>query len=172
MTPIQHLSFYLSYCRAEHAIMEVLPDYIRDGYIFAKAVRIADIASDGINLKQLDVVEDIRTDDFLTSYILKNTLFNILKTPVTANVAQCKYAWTEAIYTELVKSLLDRYISAWHETESLLYCELGLGDRACCQKRAIMLALAQKIKTWLQENMEELHRHCVHYQVKKFIGKI
>ena len=166
--------FQQSYCRAEKQVMNNLPEHITEGYIVAKAVRIAAISGQSLNTDTLGIVEDINVDDFITSYVLKTCLFNVLnKLHAESNcernvdldnmnseyvpIQDCKYAWADAIYAELERALIDRVLKLWHsESDSLLFCQQCTSPRACCRKTAVMLAFTQEIRRWLKQHMNEL----------------
>ena len=63
-----------SYHLNEQILMKDLPRYIRGGFILAKAVRIASIAQPD-NIELFELQETIKTDDVISSFILKACLF-------------------------------------------------------------------------------------------------
>ena len=44
----------------------------------AKGVRLSGIFRPGINMKELQIVEDLQIDDYVSSHLLKNCLFLLL----------------------------------------------------------------------------------------------
>ena len=152
--------FRVSHCRLEREVMAGLPDYMKNGYIFSKAVRIADICGEQFNFKNFDVEEDISAEDFITSYILKNSFLNVikaLKEQRRSNIPECKYEWAEAIYVELKEALVKKEIQLWH-SGVLLTCEECKVTYTCCQKRVIMLMLVRNILKWFKKNISVLRK--------------
>ena len=165
--------FHLSYCQAEQCIMDQLPKYIKDGYIVSKAVRVATIAGQGINLDQLDIIDDIRTDEYVTSYKLKNSLLTLVHNPYLRNkIDKNKYAWALAIITDLEENLVKKEVHAWHHYSYLVNCTDCHMNRACCQKRLVTLRLVKNIKIWLEKNMNDLVCRSKDTAVSSFLASI
>ena len=62
----------------EQKVLKSLRVHVRQGYILAKAIRITDISQPG-NIETFELQETIKTDDVISSFILKACLFNDIR---------------------------------------------------------------------------------------------
>ena len=192
-------------------MIAALPLNVKHGLILAKAARIASIARPTEDLtSHFDLQEDIHVDDFITSYMLKTFLMNVLPrhklsddcncigniscesddpnsdadtetddsntATDSASAAprqnllkssQCKWlalhakrgsacSWAIRIYKELKTHLEVR-------TTLSLCLDFGsvmspcYGDRGCCKKRKLTLAMTSQILDWFQQHKEKLN---------------
>ena len=157
----------ITFSEGEHEIMRTLPDYVRSGYITAKAVRLASICEPGLNPKELGVVEPIDIQSFVSSYALKNSLYNLLiniKNKKKQEPETCRFAWADQIFLELEDSLSQNKIPSWYEQDEPLFevhdctnpAHEGL---ACIRKTQLMLALIQQMRAWLAANIHHLKQN-------------
>ena len=151
-----------SYCRAEKEVMSRLPLHIKNGYIIAKALRIAPISGNNLDFESLHIADDFNVDEFISSYVLKTCLFNILKKMESNATEQnvsfastCKFVWADNIFEELEESLVKKDLELWYEG-TLLYCVYCEVPKPCCRKLDTMLAMVKEIRRWLEEHMGEL----------------
>ena len=93
----------------------------------AKAVRLSEICGPGIKIKELQLVEDLHIDDYVSSHMLKNCLILLLQSlrficadeqdngdarmPKKDNHC-CKYVWADRIYHVLQTALLRKRLNA------------------------------------------------------------
>ena len=119
----RHLSkrydrFTLSYHDVELRILNAAPAECKEGYIVAKALRIATICCPRNEIK-LGLQESIKCDDnLITSYILKNCLFSVLVRETMEQdkcIKRSVFQWADAIYEELEKCLNQRFLPVWFD---------------------------------------------------------
>ena len=107
-------SFPITYSSAEASLIGNVASHIKEGYITAKGLRLASICLPDVRLRDLGVSANIDIEKYITSYRLKNALFNILKDKERQPDAECKFEWADAIYAELQGSLMnDRRLPLW-----------------------------------------------------------
>ena len=152
------LHFPITYSSAEALLISNVASHIRDGYITAKGLRLASICSCGVHSQDLGVSANIDIDKYITSYRLKNSLFNILKDEDRQPNSECKFEWADAIYAELQGSLeTDQFLTSWYDDyDALLYCPDYTDMYMFSQKRKLILAFIHEIRSWLVSNMSQL----------------
>ena len=159
----ENINFSVSYSLGEQTLMASLPEHMRDGYILAKAIRLTAICEQpGLSREDLQDLEPIDIQKYISSYTLKNCLFIILKNikkGQMGGIESCRFAWADATYGELIDQLeTKRCIDVWYdESGTLLNCTNHDEDiYSCCQKRRLILALCYQIRFWLTENLTKL----------------
>ena len=139
----------------EQQMIRKLPLYIRNGLILAKAVRIANIAHPE-NIERFELQETIKTDDVISSFILKACLFGKDKHKEVFNECLTPHDVATTIYELLQKYLLEKKIESEYSQEKPLECSKCQVERGCCKRRKIMLAIVEKILQWLYANKSML----------------
>ena len=156
--------FLVSYACAENAIIKAVPHEIRLGYCTAKAVRIAAICQPK-DIESLYLNDSIKSDDCITSYMLKTCLINLVHRYGCVNGT--RYDWAEKMYEELETCVHKGCLRSDISGEHVFQCSHALFDHTygiptvkmddlCCRKHRIILALCKPIRSWLRENKADL----------------
>ena len=136
-------------------MMKSLSIHIRNGFILAKAVRIASI-SQPENLESFGLVEAINVDDVITSFILKAHLFDDVGYKSEFDKSKTSHDVALMIYEHLRTSLKEKLIVSNYAGECPVDCTRCDGEYGCCKQRKLMLAMVEKILEWLKEYKDEL----------------
>ena len=137
-------------------MMSGLKKCVKEGYILAKAVRLACIAQPD-NIESYGLAENINVDDVISSFILKACLFgehatheDILKcvSPVQVSIL---------LYERLIKQLQDKVVYSPYTGESPVDCTKCVIERGCCKRRRLMLEMCKNIQRWITTNTSELN---------------
>ena len=123
--------------------------------------------------------EDIYVDDFITSYLLKTCLMNLL--PLHSKPEKCKCncndrlawvykpttecrwpaverdsacGWAISIYEKLKTDLEAKVIHTWYDRDDLGNCYNCEVERGCCKKRKLTMAMTSQILVWLQKHQQ------------------
>ena len=139
----------------ERKMMKDLPKNVLNGFILAKAVRMASIAQPD-NLQSFKLQESIKSDDVISSFILKACLFGYSKQKVEFNSCLAPYDVALHIYELLLKYLNERQVTSECSRENPVDCSFCQVERGCCKQRKLMIAMAKKILQWLKENKGNL----------------
>ena len=140
---------------------------IINGYILAKALRIANISQPD-NLESFGLEETINVDDVITSFIFKAYLLD--KDGHTADFVSRYYKMgrnvslyelhpvvvAKLIYEQLRFDLIKKEIISSHTKEWPVDCRVCEHEYGCCKQRKLMLAMVEKILDWLNELADEL----------------
>ena len=160
--------FDVSHSSVEQTVIASLPVNMKHGLILAKAVRLASIARPTEDVtSHYGLQEDIHVDDFITSYMLKTRLMQLLHRH--SETEDCRYkerqarrwmacGWAIKIYEQLKKDLEAKKLGVWHTGIILMnctYCEVEYG---CCKKRKLTLAMTSQILRWLKRHKKDLNR--------------
>ena len=142
----------------EHQLMRSLPVHTRNGFILAKAVRIASIAQP-YNIESFGLEEAVNVDDVITSFILKAHVFHeeIFKSDFDKYITPQDVA--VAVYEHVKTNLDKKQISASYASYIKEYpvdCTECDHEYGCCKQRKLMLAMVDKILEWLKEHKNEL----------------
>ena len=132
-----------------------LPIYIRKGFILAKAVRIASIAQPD-NIEEFELQEKIKTDDVISSFILKACLFRAGKVNTEFNECSTPHDVVTKIYEMLEAGLIKEEVYSEYSRESPINCTHCQVERGCCKRRKLMLAMVEQILQWLKENKNNI----------------
>ena len=163
--------FKVSTAVVERSVLDELPERARHGLIVAKAARIADISCTDATTAAvtLELPEEASSEDFITTYMLKNSLFHSLPTvkyggdvdvsPGDVDRTLSVYAWADKIYEKLESCLSDGPLRSFFLPEEVLtYCthKGGSANLPCCSKKKVALTLCRNIRRWLRQNMAVL----------------
>ena len=145
-----------SFHKQEQRMIRELQPFQRNGFILAKAVRIASISKPD-DVIALDLIEDIYADSVISSFVLKACLFDKkgIKTEFQGRHTPSDVAIK--IYEILLFGLEQRLVESAYTGERPVYCKTCRVERGCCKKRKFMKAMVEKILTWLQGNKDWLH---------------
>ena len=136
-------------------MMRELPKLIRKGFILAKAVRIASVAQPD-NIELFELQETIKTDDVISSYILKACFLRVGKVKTEIYECSTPHEVATTIYELLEAGLIEKYILSEYNDESPVHCTSCEVERGCCKRRKLMLAMVEKILQWLKENKNNI----------------
>ena len=114
--------------------MRDLPEHIRNGFILAKAVRIASIAQPD-NIEEFELEESISADDVITSFILKACLFGKDKQKNKFDKCSTAYDVAKMIYKLLQDYLRDKKVDSEYSHETPVFCKNCEAERGCCKKK-------------------------------------
>ena len=147
--------FHLSHARVELALISGLPEKVRRALTVAKGLRITEIA--GEKLGSLGFTEHVSSEDFITSYMLKNSLLHYYsECSPTALEEESEFEWADRIYEQLETDVERNTLRAYCHDEFLGPCHYShTGDQlklACCSKKTVILALCKQIREWLNRN--------------------
>ena len=135
--------------------------HVHQGYILAKAIRITDISQPG-NIETFELQETIKTDDVISSFILKACLFNDNRNTgffLKEEFFDCftPYDVCTKIYELLHQYLNEKVVRSEYSNEFPIRCHNWCDvERGCCKRRKLMLAMVEKILQWLKENEHQL----------------
>ena len=154
----------VTFSEGEHDIMHRLPEHVRGGYVTAKAMRLASICEPGLNQQELGIIEPIDIQSFISSYVLKTCLYNLLikiENKMKTEPKNCRFAWADEIFRELEDSLNQGKIPCWYDQKQALFGRHVLPHEnhdglVCGRKLQLMLALTQTMRSWLVSNMHNL----------------
>ena len=150
--------FMLSHACVEVNYIKNLPMQIKLGLIVAKALRMAAVSKHAA-LTGISENESINVDDFITSYMLKTCLIEILKD--SDNQKGTAYDWADRIYCFLEQSLEYGTLYSYNDDcgdDFIVRCD-HLPDspmKSCCLERKVILELCYAIRAWLRKNKSEL----------------
>ena len=145
-----------SYHTKEHEMMRFLPKHIRNGFILAKAVRIASISQPD-NLESFELEETINADDVITSFVLKACFLDRCGHSSDYDESKTSLEVAETIYEQLRNSLNKKLLVSSYTLERPVDCtECDNDEYGCCKQRKLMLAMVEKILFWLKEHKDEL----------------
>ena len=139
----------------EQQMIRDLPAILRHGFILAKAVRIASIAQPN-NIETFDLQETIKTDDVISSFILKACLFGEDIHKEQFNECSTPHDVATTIYELLQEYLNDKHVFSAYNNEDPVGCSFCEVERGCCKRRKLMFAMVEKIRQWLKENRDQL----------------
>ena len=139
----------------EQRMISNLPKHMRNGFILAKAVRIASIAKPD-NIESFELQETINTDDVISSFILKACLFE--KDKMKDEFYACSKPVEAAIpiYELLQNYLSEKNVRSEYSYEEPVNCTMCKFERGCCKRRKLMLAMVEKILQWLEDYKDKL----------------
>ena len=143
-----------------HRLIDELNRHEKQGFILAKAVRIASIAQPD-NLDSFDLEENIKVDDVITTFLLQMCLPNEVDFKDDFNLCLTPYAVACKIYEILLEQIQSRKLHSNFLNETIYFCsdksdKSCLSDRGCCKHRQMMTAMVAKILSWLQTHGDEL----------------
>ena len=139
----------------EQQMMRELPLYIRNGFILAKAVRIASIAQPD-NTELFELQEAIKTVDVISSFVLKACLFGKDRHKEAFNKYLTPHDVSTNIYERLQNYLNAKEVKSEYSRESPVNCFGCQVERGSCKRRNLMLAMVRMIIKWLEENKDRL----------------
>ena len=128
---------------------------MRNGFILAKAVRIASIAQPE-NIESFELQETIKTDDVISSFALKACLFGINKYKDEFDDCLTPHDVAVKMYEQLGDYLNGKQIYSSYSLESSLDCAPCKVERGFCKRRKLMLSMVHNILHWLKEHKSEL----------------
>ena len=134
-----------------------LPKHVTNGLILAKAVRIASIAQPE-NIESFELQEPIKTDDVISSFILKACLFSYDKQKKEFDKCLTPHDVATKIYELLQTYLNERLVKSEYSHEEPVHCTYCAVERGCCKRRNLMLAMVEKILQWLNEYKARLQK--------------
>ena len=136
-----------STCSFEQQSIGQLPKHIRDGFILAKALRIAKTFPQEI-IEELSLETD-HIDDYLTSYMLKQLVLYCREQAQTyhepAQIAHLLYS-----YIEMRLRCHGSILTYFHEEDAVFECTQTMNTppdewQPCCFKRRLLLRMVQWI---------------------------
>ena len=103
----------------------------------------------------------IDIQNFITTYMLKTCLLKLFIVQSEsgetdrANIPNCQYEWTKAIYERFREELRNKHMESWHSKFEVIFsCKQCKEEHACCLKRKVREALALAILEWLDDNKD------------------
>ena len=109
------------------------------------------------DLASYDLLEDIRIDDFITTYMLKTCCIKLLPLDIADLCYDSACDWAIKIYERLEKELKAKKVSSWYdEYPRLVDCIDCKVECGCCKRRKLLLAMTSQILAWLHANTDEL----------------
>jgi hypothetical protein len=137
--------------------MTSLKPHEKQGFILAKAVRIASIAQPD-NLELFDLEENIKVDDVITSFLLRMCLPNEIDNKNDFKECSTPHAVALEIYEILLKGLQSRELESKFLGERVYFCSNRhcKTERGCCKRRRFMIAMVEKIISWLKMHEKDL----------------
>ena len=147
-------------CSELSQLMSGLKRHEKQGFILAKAVRIASIAQPD-NLDSFDLEENINVDDVITSFLLRMCLPNEKDNKDEFEDCSTPHAVALKIYEILLQALQVRKLKSEFLREFVYFCSNQDGyectvERGCCKRRRFMIAMVEKIISWLTNHESEL----------------
>ena len=118
--------------------------HVHQGYILAKAIRITDISQPDNN-EIFELQEIIKTDDIISSFILKACLFENNRHKIELDKCLSPHDVTTTIYELLHQCLIKKKIESNYSGECPVDCEHCELERGCCKRRRLMLAMVENI---------------------------
>ena len=135
----------VSTCVLEQEAISQLPQHVRQGFVFAKGLRIARLFPADL-IKELSLETD-SIDSYLTSYMLKQAL---LFSQAQAQACTGPEQVAQVLYAFLKQRLTDHgsIHAFFNDTDVMFECDDALDTppserRACCVKRHHLLSLIQ-----------------------------
>ena len=143
-----------------NTIMNGLKRHEKQGFILAKAVRIASIAQPD-NLDSFDLEENINVDDVITSFLLRMCLPNEKDNKDEFEDCSTPHAVALKIYEILLQALQARKLESKFLDKEVYFCSNHNGydctvERGCCKRRRFMIAMVEKIISWLKNHESDL----------------
>ena len=135
-----------------NTLMDGLKPHEKQGFILAKAVRIASIAQPD-NLNSFDLEEKINIDDVITSFLLRMCLPNEKDNTDEFKECSTPHAVALKIYEILCQSLKSRHLQSKLLNTEIYFCKNIYNcsfERGCCKRRRFMIAIVEKIIIFLQ----------------------
>ena len=139
----------LSHHKKEHQMMRSLPIFIRNGFILAKAVRIASISKPD-NLELFGLEETINADDVITSFILKAFFLGWKGYNLKFDKCKTSHHVAVMIYEQLITGLKENKVYSSYAREYPVDCTECDDNNGCCKQLKLMLAMVEKILDWLK----------------------
>ena len=143
--------------RQEWEIVDKLSEeskYTLQGYVLCKAVRISSIVR--VNPKELDLIENIKIDDVITSFILKACLFQNIEEKRQINRAKSAWEVAVQVYERLKTAVSDLVLMCPYTGERPIDCRGCLVRRVCCKRRMLIKECTEQILKWLRNNEKDL----------------
>ena len=134
----------VSHHTEEHEMMRSLPIHIKNGFILAKAVRIASISQPD-NLESFGLEEAVNVDDVITSFILKACLYDTNRYQSEFDKSKTSHDVAVMIYEKLKIGLNKKQVYSRHSLEYPVDCTECDLEYGCCKQRKLMLAMVEKI---------------------------
>ena len=113
------------------------------------------------NLDSFDLEENINVDDVITSFLLRMCLPNKKDNKDEFEDCSTPHAVALKIYEILLRALHARKLRSWFLNEEVYFCSNIHGhdctvERGCCKRRRFMIAIVEKIISWLKNNESDL----------------
>ena len=148
-------------CQKLNSITNGLKRNQRQGFILAKAVRIASIAQPD-NLDSFDLEKIINVDDVITSFLLRMCLPNERDNKTAFEGCCTPHAVALKSYEILSQAFHARKLESVFLNEEVYFCSNDQGydcrtERGCCKRRRFMIAMVEKIISWLKNHESHLH---------------
>ena len=146
----------------EQSMFNSLSTVLKQGYILAKAVRLAAIAQP-MDIGAFELCENINVDDVITSYMLRSCLIGVnidtsgnklCKTPSEAAITIYQRLKT-IIHKKAMCSMYPYYLSGPCDIFDCTQCTF---ERGCCKNLKLMLAMTDNILQWLTEHHDTLNK--------------
>ena len=147
-------------CKEQSTLFSKLSRFEKQGFILAKAVRIACIAQPD-NLDSFDLEENINVDDVITSFLLRMCLPNEKDNEDEFKDCSTPHAVALKIYEILLHALQKRTLLSRYLGEEVYFCSNEHGyicrvERGCCKRRRFTIAMVEKIISWLKQHENDL----------------
>ena len=156
--------FPFSFSLHENEFIRNLPQNVRSGLTLAKALRIDSVVRQHLHIPEINRIEleQLKTDDVITTYMLKTCLFFLYaeqqNSPKTLQANSCQ--WSEMIYQRLRKCIAARKLETYYGDGVLFQCgdhtEDDKVNRVCCQRRLLILRMCDAILKFLGNHRTEL----------------